>query len=496
MTDEKRENYRQIFKSTSLIGGAQIVSLAIGVVRVKVLALLLGPAGVGLMGMYTSVMTLISTIFGMGVGNAGVRQVAESAACHDEARIGLTVRTVKAVVLVLGLVGTVVTALLCIPISRATFGSSIYAWGIVIVSLTVFFDNVALGQKALLQGLRRLKDLAKCTILGALFGAVAGIALVYFFREKGVVYFIVAGSAFGVLTSWWYSRKIEIRMPPLQVREMKAETTALLGLGFAFMISALLTAGSTYLIRILVVRSLGMTAVGLYTATVTLSSLYVGMVINAMGADFYPRLTGISKDHPAMNRLVNEQTEMGVLMAIPGILATLVLAPWVLCIFYSSEFVSATSIVRWQVLGVALRVVSFPMGFVILAKGMSRLFILTEFLANALQVGLIFVCMHVWGMTGLGIAFFIVYVAYTLMMTFVCWRVTGFVWSRKACVLMLAASGTIIVTGLSIYLVTGTIGLVLGLTITTVVSAVCLYQVQKLMKIDFMQYVRSHISRK
>ena len=462
----------------------------------KALALLLGPAGVGLMGMYSSVMTLISTIFGMGIGNAGVRQVAESAACHDEARIGLTVRTVKAVVLVLGLVGVVVTALLCVPISRATFGSPIYAWGIVIVSLTVFFDNVALGQKALLQGLRRLKDLAKCTILGALFGAVVGIALVYFFREKGVVYFIVAGSAFGVLTSWWYSRKVEIPTPPLRLGEMKAETKALMGLGFAFMISALLSVGSTYLIRILVVRSLGMTAVGLYTATVTLSALYVGMVINAMGADFYPRLTGISKDHPAMNRLVNEQTEMGVLMALPGILATLVLAPWILRIFYSSEFVSASSIIRWQVLGVALRVVSFPMGFVILAKGMSRVFILTEFLTNALQVGLIFVCMHAWGMTGLGIAFFIMYVANTLMLIFVCWRVTGFVWSRKAGVLMLAASGAIVATVLSVYFVDGAIGLVLGLAITAIVSAVCLYQLQKLMKFDFLQFVRSHISRK
>src|SRR5208337_3218913 len=103
--------------------------------------------------------------------------------------------------------------------------------------------------------------------------------------------------------------------------------------------------------------------------TWTLSTLYVGFVLNAMGADFYPRLTSLAADNMMVNRLVNEQTEMGLLIAVPGVLATLTLAPWVLKIFYSVQFVPAVEIVRWQIVGILLRVVSWPMGFVQLAKG-------------------------------------------------------------------------------------------------------------------------------
>jgi PST family polysaccharide transporter len=63
-----------------------------------------------------------------------------------------------------------------------------------------------------------------------------------------------------------------------------------------------------------------------------------------MGADYYPRLTGVAHDHAAVNRLVNEQTEIGLLLAVPGLLATLALAPWIIRLFYTSEFLPAVEL--------------------------------------------------------------------------------------------------------------------------------------------------------
>ena len=45
-----------------------------------------------------------------------------------------------------------------------------------------------------------------------------------------------------------------------------------------------------------------------------------------MGADFYPRLTAVSKDNVACNRLVNEQARISLLLAGPGVIGTLTLA--------------------------------------------------------------------------------------------------------------------------------------------------------------------------
>ena len=484
MSNQPHSSYRQIFKSTSLVGGAQIIRLAIGAVQVKALAMLLGPAGVGIAGLYTSAIALIGTISGMGIGSSGVRQIAEAAASEDEDRIARTVDTLRITSLASGLVGMLVGIALCVPLSQATFGSRDYAFGIAIVAVSLLFTAVSAGQMALLQGLRRLRDLAKCNVYGALLGAVASISLVYLFGERGIAWYLVAVSVFAAVGSWWYARKVAVKAIAISWREMAEEARGLLGMGIAFMTSALCTAGSAYLARVLIIRSFDVAAVGLYSATVTLSSLYVGLVLSAMGADFYPRLTGLAKDHVAMNRLVNQQTEMGLLMALPGVLATLVFAPWILTIFYSPAFVEATTIIRWQILGVALRVVCWPMGFILLAKGASRMFMLTELLFNILYVVSIVACMHVWGLDGMGIAFFVMYLIYMPGIMVICHRTTGFLWSRKTLLLIVPSAVAVAATLFCSLKLPPWQAYAAGLLITAGASIACLYFLQRLLDIN------------
>src|SRR5581483_8800060 len=178
---------------------------------------------------------------------------------------------------------------------------------------------------------------------------------------------IVAGMT--LLTSWWYSRKIEIQAASVSMQEATREVAALLKLRLAFMSSGLMTMGVAYVVRITVLREVGYEATGLYQSAWTLGGLYVGFILQAMGSDFYPRLTAVATDDAACNRLVNEQAEVGLLIAGPGVLATLTFAPLVLAVLYSTRFAGATEPLRWICLGMALRVVAFPLGYVILAKG-------------------------------------------------------------------------------------------------------------------------------
>ncbi len=257
-----------------------------------------------------------------------------------------------------------------------------------------------------------------------------------------------------------------------------------MNMGLAFMVSGLLVAGTNYLTRILIDRQLGMEAVGLYTAVWTLSTLYVGVILNAMGADFYPRLTAVSSDNAAVNQLVNEQTEMGVLIAIPGILATLTLAPWVLRAFYSEAFTPAAEVIRWQILGIALRVVSWPMGFVQLGKGMSKLFMLTETVFAVLNVALLLVCMKFWGLEGIGISFMFLYVVYTITMLVVCRRISGFAWTRRLLLFIVAACCIISIIMFTSHNLPFKQGILCGLVITGLTLAACCFGLQQLLNLN------------
>ena len=162
-----------------------------------------------------------------------------------------------------------------------------------LLSVTILFTAVADGQMALIQGMRKIKDLAAIGIWGALLGTVFSIPIVFLFREKGIVPFLVTISALTILTSWRYTREIKTEEVYMPLSAVWTEARALLGHGVFFMASGLMTSAVAYLTRVIVIRQMGLDAAGLYQAAFALSSVYVGFILGAMGADYYPRLTAI-----------------------------------------------------------------------------------------------------------------------------------------------------------------------------------------------------------
>jgi len=164
---------------------------------------------------------------------------------------------------------------------------------------------------------------------------------------------------------------------------------------------------------------------------------YIGFVLAAMGADYYPRLTGVIHDHKAATRLVNEQTEIALLLSAPVFIAMTGLTPWVIHLLYSSAFAPAVDVLRWQILGDVLKVASWPLGFVILAAGAGKTFFLTETIATVLMGGLIAVFSSSVGLQITGIAFLVCYLVYLPLVYLLARRRIGFVWTSSVVKLMM-----------------------------------------------------------
>jgi PST family polysaccharide transporter len=360
-----------------------------------------------------------------------VRQIAEAAGTGNTIRIARTAAVLKRVSVVLGIVGAVLLIALSRPITLLTFGNAEHTFAVALLSIAVLLRVVAAGQGALIQGMRRIYDYAMTGVLGAVYGAVISIPLVYFLRENGIIPSLIAVAAMSLACSWWYSRKVKMETPPITVSEVRQEAGALLKLGIAFMASGLMTMGAAYIVRITVLHQIGVDATGLYQSAWTLGGLYVGFILQAMGADFYPRLTGRCNDNPACNRMVNEQAQIGLLLAGPGVIATLTFAPLVLVLFYSAKFVGARDLLRWICLGVSMRVISWPMGFIILAKGIQSIFFWCELAWTVVNVGLTWICVQYFGLTGAGIAFFGSYIFHALLIYSIVSRISGFHWSPE-----------------------------------------------------------------
>jgi PST family polysaccharide transporter len=454
-------SYREILRATAMTGGAFLVVLCLSMVRMKLVALALGPDGIGFVGLLTAVLDMAIAVAGLGIQASGVRQIAESAGRNDERSIASVVRAVRWASWVSGLAGAAIVALLALPLSSLTFGTPAHGPDMLVLAAAVLLRLLAAGQASVLQGTRRIGDLALINIFGALAATIAMVPAAYFWGQTGMAGALLAASAGHLAVSGWFARKVRFAERPAW-QETRRELPALLQMGVAFMVSGLVTFGVAYLMRIIVLRHGGIAEAGLYQAAWAIASLYASFVLQAMSTDFYPRLTGLA-DQTEANRLVNEQAQVSVLLAGPGMIATITLAPLVLALFYSPEFGQAASTLRWMCLGMALRLIAWPLGFIVLARGAQRIFFWTEIAAGAIHVGLALVLVPIWGTTGAGMAFCGLYVWHAALIYFIVRRYFGFEIDGKTLRFSAECLGATIVAFAGVYLLPFWPGIVLGL---------------------------------
>ena len=123
---DKSSSHKQILKATGIVGGAQVITILIRIVRSKIIAVLLGPTGVGILGLYQSMLDLIRSATGFGIQYSAVRDIAEASGTNDQSHISRTVLILRRWVWFTGLLGLVLMAVCCKPISRYTFGDDRY----------------------------------------------------------------------------------------------------------------------------------------------------------------------------------------------------------------------------------------------------------------------------------------------------------------------------------------------------------------------------------
>jgi enterobacterial common antigen flippase len=475
-----KPSYGEILKSSALVGFSTLINLVIGQIRIKAMAVWLGPTGFGLMGLYGSIADIAQSIAGMGINGSGVRQIAEAVGAGDTERIARAVVVLRRSAVLLGALGATLLIAFSRPVSTFTFGSDQHAAAVKLLSVTVFFTCLSGSQVALLRGMRRISDLVKIGILGASSGAVISLPIVYALREDGIVPSLICGAAVSSIVSWWYSRKIRVRVPSLTIAEIGREAGALLKFGFALMASGLMMTGASFAIRVFVLRKLGFEAAGFYQSAWTLGGMYVGVICGTMGADFVPRLTAAAKDNVMCNRLVNEQIQMGIPLAAPGVIATLTLAPFVITLFYSAKFQQAVDVLRWLCLGMALRVISWPMGCIIIAKAARNLFFWSELGWTVVYVVLAWVCITAFALDGAGIAYCASYVLHVLMTYLIVRRLSGFRYSADNIKTGLLFVSILVFVFCGFYGLVQRVAMVVGILVLTATSIYSIRQILSL----------------
>jgi len=409
---EQKSSYRQIMKATSIFGGVQVFNVIISIIRSKIIAVLLGPAGMGISGLLTSTTHLIGSLTNMGLKSSAVRNIAAANSSGDPIKIGTVITVFRRLVWLTGILGTLVTLILAPWLSEITFGNKEYTLAFIWISITLLITQINAGQLAVLQGLRRLQFLAKANLAGTSLSLIVSIPLYYFFRLKGIVPAIIVASFATLIFSWYFASKVKTEKPVINKADFLSEGGDMLRMGIMLSLSSITVLAASYLVRIYISHKGGVEQVGLYNAGFAIVNSYVGMVFTAMGTDYFPRLSGFIHDREKAMSTVNNQAEIALLILAPIITIFLVFINWVVILFYSNEFTGIRNMIHFAVLGMFFKAISWPIAYIFIAKGHTKLFFYNELLANSYFLGLKIAGYHLGGLDGVGIAFLINYFLY------------------------------------------------------------------------------------
>lgn len=494
--ENKSTSYGNIFKTTFLFGFVQVFNILTKVSVNKVVAILLGTEGLGLISLYQSAIMMLKTGCGLGIKQSAVRDVAEANKLADIDKIARIVTITNRVVLFTALLGLAVTILGSPLLSKYAFGSLAYIIPFIVLSIAVALNIYAEGQMAILTGMRRMRSLAMTNMIGSFVGMLCSIPFYYIWGKDGIIPSLILAALCLFITTKIYVNKLKIQAVTMTLKQVFIASGPMVKMGSALMLAGFSGFAFDLLISAFIRYEGGFETVGIYQAGATIISSYFGIILSAMTTDYYPRICSVNENNTQLTDELNKQVSAGLIMLFPLAVLFVFLAPYFLVFLYSSEFVHSTKYTDYAIFGTLIVVISNCMGMIFMAKMESRLYLFLVLAIQIILIGIYIPAFHFFGLIGLGVSYICNGVLSLLVFGIILYKKYEIRVSSKAIVLLVFELLTLVLT-LTLRNRLETIqNVVFGTIILTSVCIFSMFYLKRNMDIDILILFKKYIQRK
>lgn len=492
----EKTSYGTIFKTTFLFGFVQVYKAVITVIKNKIAALLIGPEGMGIVGIYQTVVSLIQTGAGLGVNQSAVRDVSEARGQGDTNGVSRIISIVNKVILYTGLLGCVTTLCLSYWLSEWTFGDHAHIVAYCFIALVVALNIVDETKQAILKGMRQLRSLAKAGIIGSTAGLLITAPLYYYFGKEGIIPSLLIASIVAVLVSNHFVEKIEYDKITVSFKNTVQQATPMIKMGVALMMITFLQLIVSLILNAFIRLKGGLGDVGLYSAGFTIINGYFGVIITALLTDYYPRIAAVNNDNEAIQEELNRQSLVTLVLSCPMFVLFMIFLPFFIRLLYTNEFMPTIEFIKYGIFFTLISMISNQVDMILVAKFQSRIMLVFCIIFRVIHVVLGISLYSLWGLKGLGITYLILGIIHISAMSFIVNNLYKIRFSRlflqtAGIVLLFSISSTIIqsCTSGTVYYFLSIILLLLSVCFSYVVS-------RKYLQIDFISIVKDRMHQK
>ena len=402
---------------------ATAARLLAGLVVIKLVAWFAGPAGVGKLGQFMSLMSLLAVLAGGGISAGIVKYVAEYR--DDKEKLSRLLAAALWYALCASCLMGCAALLFSRQIAVWLLGDQVYENLIrvlAVAQLAIALFNYIL---AVINGFMDVRRLAFIQVWGSAFSIVLVLWLSRWLHLYGALLALVLGQVLCLavgLPAWWRSPYFQRSM--LRMHFDREMTLRLAAFSVMTLSSALLPPLINIAVRDHLALQFGWTQVGYWQAVSKVSDAYLLFLTTAINIYYLPKLAS-THAHAALV-LELRHAYRYLLPAVVALAAVVyVLRGWVTRLLFSADFMSANALYGPQLLGDVIKIASFILSYVMLAKAMTRLFVISECVFAASYLLLVYVFTAHFGLVGAMYAFTFNYLIYLAFNVFVVRRYLG-----------------------------------------------------------------------
>lgn len=422
----KKENtYHDIVKSTSIYGFSQAINALLGLIRSKITALLLGTVGVGIMGLFQSIIDLARSVTGWGLDVSSIREIAINS--ESSKQVSATLYVVQFFYFVTALLGAGFCVIFAKLLSHWAFDTEDYATHIQILAIAVVLVTLTACITSILQGLRLVTYMAFASTLGSLLSFIALIPAYYFWGVDGIVPMFLGTNFIIFLVAYFFYRKIAIKPIKLSLKEVWRNGQLMIRLGSYLVVAGFCFSGSLFFVKSFLSREMNVETAGLFQAVWATTSLFWSMVLRTVNADFFPKLSA-TKEPKEAEDLINAQTQFIILLILPVIVGLFIFSDQILHLLYTTDFVSASSTFRYFLLGTFLKIAITPMATLLLARNKGAVHLICEILFWVIYLVSFLLLYPLFKLEATGISYLIAYAFYIPIILIPAKKMSKIVW--------------------------------------------------------------------
>mgnify|MGYP006050475829 FL=1 len=405
-----------LIKTSVLTGISTVIKLVSAFVINKVIALYIGPSGLAIVGQLQSFTSIITTFSNGAISSGIVKYTAEYQDIEEKKKIFSS---------------SIVISLICsLIISISLFGFSDYLSELILKDIqyssvfiifgaTIFLFALNMVLISILNGQKEIKKYVLVNIAGSIFSLVFTSILIMQLNLIGALYAMVLNQsviffvtlAFVIKSSWF---KLEYFKQGLD----KESLSKLSKYSLMAIVSALTVPVSHLIIREYIGENLGWDSAGYWQGIWYISTMYLMLVTTTLGVYYLPRLSEI-QDNKELRKEIFSGYKIIMPIVILASLIIFLLKEYVILIAFSKDFMPMMELFAWQLIGDVIKIASWLLAYLMLAKAMTKVFIYTEVLFSALFVGLSILFVDKFGLVGITYAYALNYLLYLFMMIFI-----------------------------------------------------------------------------